>query len=483
MIPLIGFAPDMDPTTPGVITSCNQIVPTIRGFAGAPTAVDAGYDALAASCHGAGTLTRLDSTRRLLAGTQTKLYELAGTVWADVSKATSYVGSSENIWRFAQFGNASLAVNQTERVQSSTSGAFADIAQAPIANFIETAGGFVVAFGITDATVGGSRPDAWWCSNIYDYVTWTPAITNQAAYGFLLDTPGDIRGAKRIGTEIAVYKERSIYLGRYVGPPVIWQWQLISSDVGATSQECIVDTGTAHLFISRDDFYIFDGSRPRSIGAPVREYYLKNSDPAYRYKTKGYYDKTRNRVWWFYANSGSSGVLTDALVYHVVTNHWGYAQVTVQTVLNAITPETTWDNWPPGVATDYENIADVAFDSPFFDSNSDQLAVFGADSKLKTITGACGASSITVGDFGNDTGYTTLSSVKPRYLARPSTASMTDYTKVFEGDAATTRGTSTINGNQFDVLSSGRYHSVTFNTTGDYEMIGFDPVLIPDGEN
>jgi hypothetical protein len=482
MIPFIGFAPDLDPNTPGVITSCVQVIPTLKGMAGAPTANDAGLDALAAACRGAAVLTRLDNTRRIFAGTQTKMYELSSTSWVDVSKVGNYTGSTENTWRYGQFGNVSLAANQTERIQFSSSGAFADIAQAPKARIIVTASGFVMALGINDAAVGGDRPDAWWNCNIYDYVTWTPASSNQAAFGYLLDTPGEIRAGKALGPDIVAYKERSIYLGRFVGPPVVWQWQLIASDVGALSNECVVDTGTAHLFISRDDFWLFDGSRPRSIGAPVREWFFRNSDPTYRYKTRGYYDRFTGRVWWFYPSTSSGGALTDALIYNIKSDRWGYAQLNAQCVLDYVNPETTWDNWPPGVATNYENIVDLPFDSPAFDTDTALPAIFGTDNKIKTLVGACTSSSIITGDVGDDTQYTTLTAVKPRFISRPTAATLTTYSKEYQGDSLEVRETSSLDGNKFDALSSGRLHRMKFDLTGDYEMVGYTPDVVADGE-
>lgn len=482
MTPFIGFAPDLDPVTPGVITNCSQLIPTLKGMEGAPTAIDGGIDALAAATRGAAYVTRLDDVRRLFAGTQTKLYELSGTSWVDVSKVGDYTGGAENRWRFAQFGNVSLACNETEKIQFSSSGDFADITQAPKARMLETASGFVLAFGCNDTAIGGDRSDSWWCSNIYDYATWTPGSGNQAAYGYLLDTPGEIRAAKRLGQDVVVYKERSMYLGRYVGPPVIWAFQLISSDVGALSQESVVDTGTAHLFISRDNFWIFDGSQPRPIGAPIREWFFANSDSTYRYKTQAYYDKFTDRVWWFYAPNGSGGVLTDAVVYHIGSGKWGYAQVTVECILDYFTAETTWDNWPPGSAGTYEDIPDVSYDSPYFDNDASTLAVFGTDHKVATLAGPCTSSTLTTGDFGDEAQVQSLSGVKPRFISRPTTATLTNYTKMYSGDTATTGSSIAINSNKFDVLASARYHSFRLATTGDFEIVGIQPDLAPDGE-
>lgn len=483
MTAFIGFAPDLDPVTPGVITNCTQLVPALKGMEGAPTALDSGIDALPDTCKGAGYMTRLDDVRRLFAGTGSKLYELSGTSWVDRSKGGgAYTGGAENRWRFVQFGNVSLACNETDKIQYSSTGAFADIAQAPKARMLETASGFVLAFGCNDLLIDGDRSDSWWCSNIYDYATWTPGSGNQAAYGYLLDTPGEIRAARRMGQDVVVYKERSLYLGRYVGPPVIWAFQLIASDVGALSQESVVDTGNAHLFMSRDDFWIFDGSRPRSIGAPVREWFFANSDSSYRYKIQAYYDKFKDRVWWFYAPNGSAGALTDALVYHIGSNKWGHAQVRVECILDYFTAETPWDSWPPGAATDYDSLPDVSFDSPYFDNDSSTLAIFDTSHRVATLAGPCATATLTTGDIGDETQYTTITAAKPRFISRPTSATCTNFTKAFSGDAAATGSTSSLNGNKFDVLASARYHSLRLSMTGDFEIVGIKPDLVLDGD-
>lgn len=481
MIPFAGFAPDLDPVTPGVITSCNQIIPTLKGVAGAPTAFDAGFPALVDDCRGAATVTRLDGVRRLIAGTESALYELVTNTWVDRSKGGGYGGGAENLWRFAQFGNTTLATNQTDLIQFSNSAAFADIADAPRARIIFTVGGAIMALAIDDARVGGDRPDAWWASNLFDYSGWTPGPTSQAAFGYFLETPGELRGGKALGPNAVAYKEKSMYIGQYVGPPTMWDWTVVANNIGAISQECIVDIGTSHLFIGRDDFWIFDGTRPVSIGAPVREWFLANSDQSFRYKTRGYYDETNALVWWFYIPNSSAGVMTDALVYHVITQKWGYARVTVECALEYISPEVAWDDWPPGPATDYENIVDLPFDSPGFDTSISVLAVFTTDHKLASLVGPCGDSNIVTGDFGADDLYTTLKNVMPRFISKPNTTSLTNYTKDMLGDALSVGSTSAINGNKYNVLASARYHRVQFDFNGDFELVGYTPEATPDG--
>ena len=482
MIPITGFAPDLDPSTPGVLTDCTNVIPTLKGMAGAPSPMDAGVNALPASCRGAAVLNLLNGQRRVFTGTQAKLYELTGTTFVDQSRAAGYTGSSENRWRFAQFGNVSLACNQTEPIQFSTGTTFADIAQAPHARIIETASGFVLAFGLNDAYAGGDRPDAWACSGLYDYATWTPAPSTQAAFGYLLDTPGEIRAAKRLGKDVAVYKERSTYLGRYVGPPIVWSFDLVAANSGAICQEAVLDTGTAHLFIGRDDFWLFDGTVPKPIGAPVKEWFFNHSDSSYRQNIRAYFDQYKNMAWWFYPANGSGGALTHAIVYNLNNGRWGHVTLAIEAVLLYQQPDTTYDNWPPGAAVTFDQIPDVPFDSPMFDTSATVMAVFGPDHRIKTMVGPCAAASFTTGDIGDDDQFTTLTRVTPRFILPPATAALTHSTREIAGGQLEERSTVPLDRSRFDPLASGRWHRIRIDTTGDFEILGTTPTLVPDGD-
>ena len=126
---LLGFTPDAEATTPGILTDCTNVIPYESGMKGAPTgAIPSGIAALAAECRGAAVITKLDDSRRLFAGTASKLYEVNGSTWTDVSRAGNYSGGVDARWSFTQFGNATIAANLSDTIQrSNTSGAFADM--------------------------------------------------------------------------------------------------------------------------------------------------------------------------------------------------------------------------------------------------------------------------------------------------------------------------------------------------------------------
>ena len=469
---LIGYAPDLDQTIEGVITDCEAFVPTEKGMCAAPTAQSTGTDALAAACFGAVAVRKLDNSFRLIAGTATKLYELSGNTWADATRATGgdYGLGTDNVWRFAQFGNTTLSVAKSDTLQYSESSDFADVADAPKASIVETVGNFVFLFDTDEATFGDS-PNRWWCAAVGTYNDWTPAIATQCATGILASAPGRIFGAKRFGSQIVAYKERAMYIGTYVGTPIIWDWQQIPGEAGCSSQEAIVNVGTAdnpvHIFMGADDFWRFDGARPVPLGGPLRKTVYGELDKAYAYKIKTLHDRVNSRIYFFYPSIGGSGVLGSCVVYHYRENRWGRDDRTTEAALEYIAGGITYDTWEDYYPTYDDLPTNISYDSPFWTSGNPTPAVFNADHELVSLDGISGNSSFTTGDMGDDENYFLLARVKPKWLTKPVSATMINYFKQSEGDDLTTGATTDMNASRFDLLVSARWHRLQFNMTGD----------------
>lgn len=154
----IGFGPDMDPTTPGVILDCALLVPSIRGMRAAPSPVSPGMPPLPSATLGGATLVKLDNTKRLIVGTQTDLYEEGSGAWNVVTRASGpYTASAGGTWRFTQFGNETVATNNSDVLQQSQNGAFADIAQGVyLINVTAGGSGYTSPPNITITGGGGS---------------------------------------------------------------------------------------------------------------------------------------------------------------------------------------------------------------------------------------------------------------------------------------------------------------------------------------
>ena len=490
------FLPDAPESTPDVLTAV-EAVPTLRGYAGSPTAVSGGYSALAATATGAALAFKLDGSTRVFAGTQAALYEGSGGVWTDRSRAGSYT-TGDVRWSFAQFGDTTLAINKATVLQSSTTGAFADVANAPKAACMETVGGFVMLANCDDTGSGlgtgyGDQGNRWWCSQIFNATgTWNPAPSTQATSGLLVSSPGKIIGLKRLGEQVVAYKNRAIHVGQYSGPPDVFTWALVPGEIGAWSNESVVSIGTAHLFIGYENVYRFDGSRPVEIGTGIREWFFSRLNKSYAYLIAGIHDRNTSTVWWWYP-SGSSTVLDSVLVYNYAADTWGAltdmtalaSSGTVQTVLpiQTVQAQITYDTLYTSLGISnptYDQMPAISYDSPFWQSGAPVLAVLRNDQLLYTLTGSSSSSSITTGFWGDQERYSFCDRVRAKFRTKPTGATLTPYA-VTELGASTATNSSTLNGDRFDVMQMARWHKFKLSMTGPQEIEALTPRLKGDG--
>lgn len=480
---MLSFLPDAPESAAEVLLDV-EAIPTLRGYAGPPSAVGTGFPALAAACNGAASLARLDGNTRFIAGMQDALYEGSGGSWTDVSATTYATGDAK--WRFAQFGNTSLAISKAIQLQQSSSGAFAAVANAPKAALIESVAGFIMLANCDDTSTGlstgfGDQPHRWWCSQLFNPTgTWAPSITTQATSGLLVSAPGPITALKRLGDSCIAYKERAIYTGQYVGPNAVWDWQLVPGEIGAQSNENVVSIGSAHLFIGFEDIYYFDGSRPVAIGDGIKEWFFSRLNKTYAYKIEGIHDYNTQSVWWFYP-SGSSATLNAALVYNYRAKRWGHVSINVECPVFFVQSGVTYDNLGSLFST-YDDLPDIAYDSPFWQAGAPTVGVIDSTHTPQTLTGSSVSSFLKTGFIGDDDRVSLIKRVRPRYRTKPTTAHITHSSCMALGDVPQAHAQVPINGDRFDILYSARWHQNRVDFTGEVEVEALIPTLEAEGD-
>jgi len=467
---LLGFTPDADPCVIGVITDCDNFIPYEQGMRAAPTgSTPSGVPALAGACAGAAVVTKLDDTRRVFAGSITKLYELSAGSWVDVSSGT-YTGGTDTRWSIAQFGNSTLASNLTDTIQRSSGAGFTAIAGAPKAKIVFSVGTQIMALNINDGTV---KPDGWYCCATYDETNWTTSVVTLCAKGQIVSSPGGFNAGGRLGEYAVGYKEKSIHIGQFVGSPVVWDWvQVPGGEAGCIGQDAWCDIGGTHFVVGQDNIWLFDGSRPVPIGSgQIRQWFYANSNPAYRYKTQCVFDRQNNVVWMFYPST-SSTTCDKALVYHLDTKQWGKVSISVEAVLNYISAGTTIDGLV-AVASTIDALSAYSFDSQFWLTGGRALSFFNTSHQLQMLTGVAGSSGFTTGDVGDDEQVTLLSKIRVRFAPnyKPTTATVQTFAKMTEGDGLSTGSNGSLVDGKFDVLQSARFHRAAFTFLGDARVL------------
>ena len=475
MIPLTGFAPDADVTTPGLLTGCSNLIPYLNGMEGAPEpSTPASTPALAATCIGAAVVSKLDDTRRIIAGTSTKLYELSAGSWSDVSRVAAYNGGVDTRWSITQFGDATLCANRADVIQRSTGASFADVATAPKAEILFTVGAFVMALNTND---GSEKPDGWHCCAAFDDTSWTPSLATQATSGRLVATAGRLTAGMRLGEYAIAYKQRSIYLGQYVGAPTVWNWiQVPGGDAGCIGKEAICDIGGAHFFIGDDNIWIFDGTRPVPVADGfVRQFFFDQSNPSYRYKTICVFDRQKNLVWIFYPSLGSTSP-DSVLVYHVTAKKWGVANRSIEAALNYVSGGATIDGLSAFSST-IDGLVSYSFDSQFWLSGGKSMSIFNTSHQLQSMTGPSTVSSMTTGDVGDDDAVTALNKIRLRYAISPASATVQTFTQQNSGTGFMAAATGVVLDGKFDLRQSARWHKATFSFVGPVRVTHMDADL------
>lgn len=482
---MLTFAPDAEDIAPEVLTAVSA-VPTQRGYKTPPGGVDLGGAQFSGTSTGAAFLTGLDGTSRTFIGTSTYIYEYVSSSWTDRSRAGNYSSGSAR-WRFAQFGATSLAINKSTVLQSSTSGAFANVANSPKAACMEVVEGFVI-LGDTDdiglGITGGPNSDQghrWWCSQLFNPTgTWAPAPSTQATTGLLVDTPGKIVQLRRLGQFCIAYKFSSIYVGAYTKDDAVWTWRCVSTSIGTSAPDSVVSVGREHYFIGDSDIYVFNGQDVKPIGAGVKEWFFNRLTRAYASNILSLHDRTAKLIYWFYPSDGT-GTLKSVLVYHYDTGRFGAFDLSLSDVVETVTGTITYDSLGSIYST-YDSLPNIPYDSPFWNAGSPVLAYLSSTNYLTSLSGALSSMTMTTGWFGAESAASLCTKVRPRMRSEPTSGSLTSFSLDVLGETPETRGSSVYSRGRFDVLQSARFHKFALTLNGSCEIEAISPTLQPDGE-
>lgn len=478
LIPVQTFAPDAAPEAPGVLRECAGWVPTERGMRACATTM-AQTDALASAAAGAASLVDLTGATSVYAGTASNIYKLSGTTWSSVG--SGYTLSAGDNWYYTTFGNDALAANLSTLVQRNSAGSFATVTGSPKADILEAVPNlFVMGFNIIDGS-WGTYPDGWWCCAQSDVTSWSPSIATQAARGRFLETPGGVTAAKVLGSQVVVYKDRSLYVGTYQGPPTIWSWSLLPGAAGAVGKFAVgkvtINGVPALLSVGRDNLWLFDGSRPTPIGdGEVRRWFYGSLNSSHTSKTSVIDDPDRGLAYILFANQSSQGTLNDCLVWAYKLGRWGRGRDFAAThgVQYAKAAETFGTL---GTGQTFGQLGTGLTFGTLGNKGGQQAPAVMSANKIATIDGIAGASSFVTSAVGSDETISLVSRVRPRFSKIPTTAALKLRHRDALASSPSETTVTTLLNNRFDVLSEDRWFEIYVETQGDAEMSALDVMV------
>ena len=180
---------------------------------------------------------------------------------------------------------------------------------------------FLLTFGVNDYGSATQDPMLIRWSSQEDLFNWTPDATNQAG-SIRLSDGSEIITAVQTRQEIVVFTDSALYSLQYLGPPNVWQTQLLGSNISILSQNAAVLASGVVYWMGVDKFYLYDG-RVQTLNCDVRRYVFSDFNQNQSAQVFGGTNEGFNEVWWFYCSANST-IANRYVIYNYAEKIWYY---------------------------------------------------------------------------------------------------------------------------------------------------------------
>lgn len=456
------WMPDQPPfENQGALEALN-VIPAAKSYR--PLAqFSAVTSALTARAQGWFSCRDLSGNIHNFAGDATKLYKLStdGLTWDDVSRSSGgdYATDASGGWSFCQFGNHVIAVNGVDAPQEFTLGTDTDFdalaGSPPTARFVATIRDFVWM-----GRVASANNRAQW-SGIGDAETWaTSQVTladqqDIADGGFIMGLTGGDAGL--------IFQRNAIKRATFIGPPVIFQFDEISKNIGAMAEGSIAAYENDAFFLSDNGFYhCYAQLELKRIGAEIIDkFFLADFDQNYPHRITSAIDPQNSCYVLSYPGTGNDGGTPNkGLIYHWPTQRWARFEQEVELVYAAQSQSgftlETLDNVSASLDTLPYSLDSVNFTG----SGRLQLAGFSTDHESGFFSGSAMAATVDTGEADLGQGRRAfVNSVRPIVDGTSFTATVKPITRNLQSEAVTVGSAISLNASgEAKMRTNARYH-------------------------
>ena len=183
---------------------------------------------------------------------------------------------------------------------------------------------FTIVFGTNDIGSTDVEPMLVRWADQESVTDWTPAITNQAG-SILLSHGSAIIAVAQDRQAILIWTDTSLYSMQYVGPPYVWNPQLMADSISTASQNCAVIASGVAYWMGIGKFYKYDG-RVQTLRCDLRQHIFQDFNTDQYAQVFAGTNEEFNEVWWFYCSSGSTTVDRYA-IYNYGEDVWYYGNM------------------------------------------------------------------------------------------------------------------------------------------------------------
>lgn len=448
-IALPAYMPDQSNNS-GVLLTAKNVYAAQDGYRSVG-AVQELSDALASSFQGGASAIASDGDAYLLAGTAGGIYQLtsASGAWTGLITGLSIDGR----WKFAQFGDYSVAVNGGTTYEVDLIGASAAaLSGAPSGTSVAVVGDHVVI-----GQAGANILKVQW-SAFRDHTGWTDGV-NQAG-SIVQQTGGQVQAIAGGEYGIIFQRERIVRMTRTGDASAPFQFDEISSNFGCAAGNTVAQAGRTIFFLSDRGFMALEDGQvlkpigsekvDRTFAASVSRDNLDNIYAAV--------DPQNKLAMWFVP--GSPGTLW---VYNFELDRWTTLEFNGKGLFPGFTTSISLDDFATIGITNLDT-ATVSLDDPRYSGGNPRLYLVSIGDKVGTLTGSKLAAEIELGNNELIPGQQArLRGIRPIWAGQGG-ISLTVTGRARLGDTGTEKSTSTYRTTgMMPVRVKGRRHSVKIN--------------------
>ena len=180
---------------------------------------------------------------------------------------------------------------------------------------------FVICFGTNDTGTTTIDPLLIRWSDQESITDWTPTATNQAG-SIRISHGSRIVTAMQNRQEIVVWTDSSVYSMQYLGPPYVWNVQLLADNISITGINAPAIAAGVIYWMGVDKFYKYDG-RVQTLRCDLRQHIFSDINAAQYEQVFAGTNEGFNEVWWFYC-SRNSYTVDKYVVYNYMEDVWYY---------------------------------------------------------------------------------------------------------------------------------------------------------------
>jgi hypothetical protein len=133
-----------------------------------------------------------------------------------------------------------------------------------------------------------------------------------------------ITAMKALGDALIVFKEKRIYIVKYIGGPWVFDYSLAKTGVGCVSGHSVVTVEEKLIFLSEDGFYSFDGTNVAELSKKIKDKVIE-INPDYRMHVTGSVYKASDQIWFTMPYDGGDTIAGQSpMASHPINETWVY---------------------------------------------------------------------------------------------------------------------------------------------------------------